>query len=120
MSSLSGLNKSLVILAALFVVLAGIKLASDIIVPFVLASFIAIICNPLLKFFARFRIPKGIAIVLIICLITALGMSLAGLVGQSVNDFSQQLPAYREELRSKFLWMVNTAAQYNIMIGLVV
>lgn len=116
MSSLSGLNKSLVILAALFVVLAGIKLASDIIVPFVLASFIAIICNPLLKFFARFRIPKGIAIVLIICLITALGMSLAGLVGQSVNDFSQQLPAYREELRSKFLWMVNTAAQYNIMI----
>ncbi|MBQ4847928.1 AI-2E family transporter [Pseudoalteromonas sp. MMG005] len=116
MSSLSGLNKSLVILASLFVVLAGIKLASDIVIPFILAAFIAIICNPLLKFFARFHIPKGIAIVLVICLITAIGMSLAGLVGQSLTDFSKQLPQYREELQNKFIWTVNIAAQYNILI----
>nr|WP_247682683.1 AI-2E family transporter [Pseudoalteromonas sp. MMG013] len=113
---MSGLNKSLVILASLFVVLAGIKLASDIVIPFILAAFIAIICNPLLKFFARFHIPKGIAIVLVICLITAIGMSLAGLVGQSLTDFSKQLPQYREELQNKFIWTVNIAAQYNILI----
>ncbi|KAF7773760.1 hypothetical protein PCIT_a0076 [Pseudoalteromonas citrea] len=116
MSSLSGLNRSLVILASLFVVLAGVKLASDIIVPFILAAFIAIICNPLLRFFARFHIPKGLSIVLIICLISAVGMSLAGLVGQSLTDFSKQLPDYREQLQDKFIWLVDMAAQYNILI----
>jgi predicted PurR-regulated permease PerM len=115
-SSLSGLNKSLVILASLFVVLAGVKLASDIIVPFILAAFIAIICNPLLKFFARYRIPKGLSIIFIICLISAVGMSLAGLVGQSLTDFSKQLPAYRGQLQEKFIWLVDIAAQYNILI----
>ncbi|TMO65402.1 AI-2E family transporter [Pseudoalteromonas aurantia] len=116
MSSLSGLNRSLVILASLFVVLAGVKLASDIIVPFILAAFIAIICNPLLRFFARFHIPKGLSIVIIICLISAVGMSLAGLVGQSLTDFSKQLPDYREQLQDKFIWLVDIAAQYNILI----
>ncbi|NOU50983.1 AI-2E family transporter [Pseudoalteromonas sp. JBTF-M23] len=116
MSSLSGLNKSLVVLASLVIVLAGVKLASDIIVPFILAAFIAIICNPLLKFFARFHIPKGIAIIIVIFLVLGVGTSIAGLVGQSVNDFSQQLPSYREQLQSKFLWLVDTAAQHNILI----
>ncbi|OHU86522.1 MULTISPECIES: AI-2E family transporter [Pseudoalteromonas] len=116
MSSLSGINKSLVVLASLVIVLAGIKLASDIVVPFILAAFIAIICNPLLKFFARFNIPKGIAIILVIALILAIGTSIAGLVGQSVNDFSQQLPNYREQLQSKFIWLVDAAAQHNILI----
>ncbi|CAM4145906.1 AI-2E family transporter [Pseudoalteromonas byunsanensis] len=116
MSSLSGINKSLVVLASLVIVLAGIKLASDIVVPFILAAFIAIICNPLLKFFARFHIPKGIAIILVIALVLAIGTSIAGLVGQSLNDFSQQLPSYREQLQNKFIWLVDTAAQHNILI----
>ncbi|WP_105167992.1 AI-2E family transporter [Pseudoalteromonas sp. T1lg23B] len=116
MSSLSGINKSLVVLASLVIVLAGIKLASDIVVPFILAAFIAIICNPLLKFFARFHIPKGLAIILVIALVLAIGTSIAGLVGQSVNDFSQQLPSYREQLQSKFIWLVDTAAKHNILI----
>ncbi|KZN50124.1 AI-2E family transporter [Pseudoalteromonas luteoviolacea] len=116
MSSLTGINKSLVVLASLFIVLAGIKLANDIVVPFILAAFIAIICNPLLRFFASYRIPKGAAIVIIIALVALLGMSLAGLVGQSLNDFSLQLPSYREALQDKFIWLVDTAANYNILI----
>lgn len=116
MSSLTGINKSLVVLASLFIVLAGVKLANDILVPFILAAFIAIICNPLLRFFASYRIPKGAAIVIIIALVALLGMSLAGLVGQSLNDFSLQLPSYREALQDKFIWLVDTAANYNILI----
>ncbi|OCQ22545.1 pheromone autoinducer 2 transporter [Pseudoalteromonas luteoviolacea] len=116
MSSLTGINKSLVVLASLFIVLAGIKLANDILVPFILAAFIAIICNPLLKFFASYRIPKGASILIIIAFVGLLGMSLAGLVGQSLNDFSQQLPSYREALQDKFIWLVNIAANYNILI----
>ena len=117
MASLTGINKSLIIFAALVIVLAGIKAATVIIVPFILAVFIAITCNPLIKFFARYRIPKSIAIMLVVLIIAGLGISLGGLVGQSVNDFSQQLPEYKKLLQDQFTWLVNLASRYNILIN---
>jgi len=117
LASLTGVNKSLIVFAALVVVLAGIKAASVIIIPFILAAFIAIVCNPLIKFFARYSIPKGIAVMLVVLIIVGLGVSLGGLVGQSVNDFSQQLPDYKAKLQEDFVWLVDLASQYNILIN---
>ncbi|MEL0632465.1 AI-2E family transporter [Pseudoalteromonas carrageenovora] len=117
MASLTGVNKSLIVFAALVVVLAGIKSASVIIIPFILAAFIAIVCNPLIKFFARYGIPKSIAVMLVVLIIVGLGVSLGGLVGQSVNDFSQQLPQYKAKLQEDFVWLVDLASQYNILIN---
>ncbi|HCV05494.1 AI-2E family transporter [Pseudoalteromonas sp. SSMSWG5] len=116
MSSLTGVNKSLVIFAALVIVLAGIKAASVIVIPFVLAAFIAIICNPLIRFFAGYKIPKGVAVVLVMLIIVGVGISLAGLVGQSMTDFSEKLPEYKTQLKEEFVWVVNVAASYNILI----
>jgi predicted PurR-regulated permease PerM len=116
-ASLTGVNKSLIIFAALVVVLAGIKAASAIIIPFILAAFIAIICNPLINFFSRYRIPKGIAVLLVVLMIAGLGISLGGLVGQSVNSFSEQLPQYKTQLKEEFVWLVDLASQYNILIN---
>ena len=42
-------NRTLVAMAALVIVFAGIKLAAEIVVPFLLALFIAIICSPVIK-----------------------------------------------------------------------
>jgi len=117
LASLTGVNKSLIVFAALVVVLAGIKSASVIIIPFILAAFIAIVCNPLIKFFARYGIPKSIAVMLVVLIIVGLGVSLGGLVGQSVNDFSQQLPQYKAKLQEDFVWLVDLASQYNILIN---
>lgn len=117
MASLTGVNKSLIVFAALVVVLAGIKAATAIVIPFILAAFIAIVCNPLIKFFARYRIPKGVAVILVVLIIVGLSVSLGGLVGQSVNDFSQQLPEYKQKLQNEFVWLVDVASQYNILIN---
>jgi AI-2 transport protein TqsA len=117
LASLTGVNKSLIIFAALVIVLAGIKSASAIIVPFILAAFIAIICHPLIKFFARFGITKSVAVFLVVLIILALGVSLGSLVGQSANDFSQQLPQYKVKLKEEFVWLVDVASQYNILIN---
>jgi len=117
LSGLTGVNRSLVIFASLVIVLAGIKSASVIIIPFVLAAFIAIICNPLLQFFGRYHIPKGVAIMIVMMMVVGIGVSLGSLVGQSLNDFSQQLPEYREKLKTEFVWLVDTAAKYNILLN---
>ena len=54
---------------------------------------------------------------LVVLIIVGLGVSLGGLVGQSVNDFSQQLPEYKAKLQEDFVWLVDLASQYNILIN---
>ncbi|NRA55676.1 MAG: AI-2E family transporter [Gammaproteobacteria bacterium] len=99
---LSSSLKTAVLLAAIVIVLAGIKAASLVLVPFFLSIFLAIICNPILKYLMRFHIPKGIAIGLIIAFVMLAGMSLAGLVGKAVNGFSAQLPQFQVQLSERF------------------
>ena len=108
--------KTTLFLAALVVVLAGIKAASAILVPFLLSVFIAIVCNPLVVGLTRRRVPKGLAITLIMVLIILLGMWLANLVGGSVQDFSRNLPAYRQQLNEQFHWVVTQLAALNFPV----
>ncbi|EKE76150.1 AI-2E family transporter [Gallaecimonas xiamenensis] len=101
-------------LAALVIVLAGIKLSADMLVPFLLSAFIAITCNPLVNWLARFKVPRALAVVLIIALIVLLGLMLTGLVGSSLNQFSANIPEYRARLLTQFSWVTDHLAQYNI------
>ena len=66
--SFSGVIKALVITAALFIVFAGIKTATNILVPFLLSTFIAIICNPLVVKAEQYKVPKPLAVVFVIAL----------------------------------------------------
>ena len=56
----------ILILASFIIVVAGMKAASSILVPFFLAVFIAVICAPPLFWLQRKGVPKVIALVLIL------------------------------------------------------
>ncbi|WP_341504206.1 AI-2E family transporter [Gallaecimonas sp. GXIMD4217] len=103
-------------LAALVIVLAGIKTAAAILVPFLLATFIAIICNPLVSRLSRYKVPRVLAVVLIIALVVLVGLMLAGLVGSSLNTFSANIPEYRDRLLEQFGWLTQKLAELNIHI----
>lgn len=105
-----------VALAALVVILAGIKFSQQIIVPFLLSIFIAIVCQPAIVFLARFKVPKILAITLVIFCILVGGFSLAGLVGASVNGFTENLPEYKEKLQGEISWLTEKLADYNIYL----
>ena len=109
--------KALLVLACLVVVMAGIKAASTIMVPFFLSIFIAIACSPIIHWTSRFGVPKWLSITLVILLIVVFGFLLAGLVGQSLTEFRENLPQYRTQLDSEFSWIVEKLAQYNIHIN---
>ena len=57
---------ALLILASFIIVVAGMKAASSILVPFFLAVFIAVICTPPLFWLQRKGVPKVLALVLIL------------------------------------------------------
>ncbi len=85
--------------AAFIIIVAGMREAQPLLVPFLLSGFIAIIAAPALFFLKRHRIPTAAALLLVILTIVASGMLLGALVGSSVDDFSAQLPTYQEKLR---------------------
>jgi len=92
-------SQILITIAAFVVVVAGMRAAQSLIVPFLLSIFIAIISSPLLFWLRRKKIPMGISLVLVIAGILGIGLLIGVLVGTSLNDFSQNLPLYQERLQ---------------------
>ena len=84
--------------AAFVVLVAGMKTAAPLLVPFLLAIFIALICAPPIAWLKARGVPGGFAIVLIVLGIV-LGATLVGtLVGSSIVDFREDLPSYQQRL----------------------
>lgn len=110
-------TKFLFVMACLVVMLAGIKAATPILIPFLLALVIAIITNPLVNKFVSYRIPRAVAVLFILTLLVIVGLSLAGVVGQSFNDFSNSMPIYQEKLSNQLVWLVSKLALFDIEIN---
>ena len=108
--------KILLILASIVIILAGVKAASAIVVPFLLSVFIAMACSPIITWANRYKLPRAIAVVLVILIIVVFGLILAGLVGQSMNEFSQNMPKYREQLVAEFAWVIGQLDAFNISV----
>jgi len=102
-------QSSLVRLASLVIVVAGMKAASSLIVPFLLAAFLAIICAPLLFWFREKKIPELLGIVVILAIVVGLWLMLAMLVSTALSEFSRNIPYYQDRLnlilKSLLSWM---------------
>ena len=94
---------ALLILASFIIVVAGMKAASPLLVPFFLAVFIAVICAPPLFWLQRKGVPKVLALVLILVAILLIGILFVALIGPSLNDFLKSLPDYQERLSAHLL-----------------
>ncbi|PVX42817.1 putative PurR-regulated permease PerM [Pasteurella langaaensis DSM 22999] len=89
------LSRYFVVAASLVIILAGIKLSAEIVVPFLLALFIAIICSPVIKFMTNHRVPHWLAIALLFVMILLLFFSLISLINSTVHEFTQSMPQYK-------------------------
>lgn len=85
---------NLVAAAAVVVVVAGMRAATDIIVPFLLAVFIAVITTPVFFRLQRWRVPSGLAVLILMVGLAVIGLVGVGIVGKSLQGFSENLPDY--------------------------
>ncbi len=99
-------SKILLTIAAFVVVVAGMSAAKIILVPFLLAVFIAIISAPPLFWLQRKGFPTWLALVTVIMGVLLIGLLVAWLVGSSVKDFSRDLPVYEEKLKQQTTLMI--------------
>lgn len=89
----------LVQLAAFVVVIAGMMSAKTIIIPFLLASFLAIIYGPPLYWMRTKGVPPFLSVVILVSLLIGIEMIVTGLIGSSLSDFSKNLPFYQSRLK---------------------
>lgn len=92
------ITKFLILFAAFVIVISGLKMASSLVVPFLLAVFIAMIVSPLLQWLKARSMPNAVAILLIILLILSIGLILGAVIGSSVDSFRQDIPVYSAKL----------------------
>jgi AI-2 transport protein TqsA len=85
--------------AAIVVIIAGLRAAEAIMVPFLLAAFIAVISAPFLFWLRSRRLPMWMALPLVILIIFIGGLLVGVLIGTSLADFTSALPDYQVKLQ---------------------
>ena len=102
--------------AAFVIVIAGMKVASPILVPFLLAAFIAILTLPTLLFLNRKGVPKGLSVFTIILLLLLFGGTLSTLLGTSISGFSSRIPFYTEQITNRANWVLELISGFGFEI----
>lgn len=106
----------LLTLAAFIVVIAGLKSAEAMVVPFLLSLFIAVICAPALFWLQNKGIPLGLDLAILLIGILGANILLGMLIGSSLKDFSSNLDLYQERLGAMASQFELFLAQWDIAL----
>jgi len=96
--SFSPISRALIVIAAIAIAVIFLHAAASIVAPILLAAFIAVIVTSPLQWMRRKRVPKWLALVVIIFVIFEGGSLLALVFTGQLEGFRHGLPGYQERL----------------------
>ncbi len=91
-------GNGILIFAALVIIAAGLKAAQDLMIPFLLATFIATIAATPMFWMQGKGVPPAFALPGVMIAMVIIVILMGALVAQSASDFSAQLPQYQARL----------------------
>ena len=94
--------RSLLVAAAAIVLIAGLRAASDVIVPFLASAVIAVMFLPAVAWLQRKRLPDWLAVTLVFLGVLGVFAGLTVGLGASVADFNSNLDDYGDGLNERF------------------
>ncbi len=111
-------HKRLLVSAAAFViVVAGMRAAEPILVPLLIAGFLAILSASPIFWLRDKGLPAAVALFLVILGVLGLGFGFIVLIGTSLDDFSNAIPRYQarltEEMEPLLQWVQGLGFQFN-------
>ena len=110
-------SRVLIAAASLVVVVAGLKASQNILVPFVFSAFLSILGSAPLSWLRRLHVPTFVAVFLVGAVIVG-GLSVIGItLADSVNEFTQALPRYRDSFLALRHTIEGWTGRYNIEIS---
>ena len=110
-------QSTLVALAAFVVILAGMRYAAPILVPLLIAIFITILLSPLHSWLRERGVYSALSLALVLAGLLGLVIVVGLGLGNSAQDFSQNLPLYRERLTQMAVSTIAWLGQFGIQIS---
>jgi predicted PurR-regulated permease PerM len=110
-------HRWLINLAALFVIVAGLRAAAQILAPFLLSLFIAILLWPLVSWLYRHRVPAWLAIALADVGLVVLMVLTALFIGKSIDNFLGNLPFYQSRLQANMAGLLEWLTEQGIEVS---
>lgn len=84
--------------AAVIIIVIGLQMAKDLLVPFLVAVFLALITVRPMLWMQKNRVPAVLAALIIVSVILLILAVVGSIVGASVAEFTAALPSYQERL----------------------
>jgi predicted PurR-regulated permease PerM len=85
--------------AAVVVLTAGLRAAAGVLNPILMAGFLALLLQPLVRRLNRLGVAGGGAVAVVVFALVLFGLALAGFVGISLRQVAVEIPAYSAQLR---------------------
>ncbi len=107
-------DSPLIKFAAFVIIVAGMKAATMLVVPLLLAVFLSIICAPPLFWMQKKGIPSLLGILILMLGVIAMQIFLVTLVSTSIADFSGNIPFYQERLKTLTFESLQFFSRYGV------
>jgi predicted PurR-regulated permease PerM len=102
-------------LAAVIIIVFGLQMAKALLVPFLVAAFLALITVRPMLWMQQNRVPAIVAALIIVTVIMLIFATVGAIVGSSIGEFTAALPSYQERLDVIFQGLVDLVGQrFNI------
>ncbi len=88
-------------LVSFVVIVAGLYLAREVIIPITLAVILAFVLAPVVKLLRRLGVWRVPSVLLAVLLAVAVVLGIGGLIGTQIADTAEQVPRYETTIRSK-------------------
>jgi len=111
---LSDPYRVLYIIAALTIVIAGMRHSANILVPMLLAVFISIICSYPLNKLRMQGISKNLSIIIVIICAFIIAFLLTLVLGTSIGNFSDDLPMFQSKLEEFLVGLSSSLERFGI------
>lgn len=93
---------AVIVLAAAVVLIGGLKIASPIVVPFLVAAFLAMIAWSPIMYLHRSPLPDLLTFPLVIAVVIGTIVGVGYYIGFAVNEFVARVPQFRKQLIERF------------------
>lgn len=93
--------RATVLLFTVFLAVASLYFARELLIPITAAILLAFLLNPPVSWLERRRVPRVAAVLLVICTIFCAGLIVSWIVYGQLHDLAAHLPLYKEHLQQR-------------------
>ena len=112
----SQVSRSVLVLAAIIIVIAGMKQSASLLVPFLLSIFIAVLSLPAMNSLQKRGLGAGLSLLVVVTGVFIAGFLLSLLIGTSIDDFSRSLPGYQQSITTQKNQLISWLAGHGVEV----